>query len=184
MSKRPNIIIFNPDQMRADALFHLGNPAAITPNLDEFARNDSVSFSNAYCQNTVCVPSRCSFLTGLYPHTNGHRTMGHMLHSEETSLLKELKEAGYYVWMNSRNDFLPAQVKEIFYEHATEVFYGGEVPSAPGLENSDIRGEIGDENFYSFYNGRLKLDEKGENYTADDEDIDAAIHRIKNRPKI
>ena len=28
MKKRPNIIIFNPDQMRADSLAHLGNPTA------------------------------------------------------------------------------------------------------------------------------------------------------------
>lgn len=31
MDKRPNIIVFNPDQMRADSLSHLGNPAAQTP---------------------------------------------------------------------------------------------------------------------------------------------------------
>lgn len=182
MKKRPNIIIFNPDQMRTDSLAHMGNPASITPSLDSFAKKDAVSFSNAYCQNTVCVPSRCSFFTGLYPHTNGHRTMSYMLHSEETSILKELKDAGYYVWMNSRNDFLPAQVKGIFNEHATETFYGGEVPPAPGPENPEIKGKVGDENYYSFYTGKLKLDENGKNYTSDDEDIDAAISRIKNRP--
>ena len=33
---QPNIIIFNPDQMRADALAHLGNPASSTPFLDGF----------------------------------------------------------------------------------------------------------------------------------------------------
>ncbi len=52
--KRPNIVIFNPDQMRADALAHLGNPASITPNLDEFAKKEAVSFRNAHCQNPVC----------------------------------------------------------------------------------------------------------------------------------
>ena len=67
MKKRPNILIFNPDQMRADALGHLGNPAAHTPFLDDFAAREAVSFSNAYCQNPICVPSRCSFFTGLYP---------------------------------------------------------------------------------------------------------------------
>ena len=106
---KPNIIIFNPDQMRADSLAHLGNSAAMTPNLDRFARLDAVSFRNAFCQNPVCVPSRCSFLTGLYPHVRGHRTQSYMLHPEESSLLEELKNAGYYVWMNRRNDFLPAQ---------------------------------------------------------------------------
>ena len=34
MAKQPHIIIFNPDEMRGDALAHLGNPASITPNLD------------------------------------------------------------------------------------------------------------------------------------------------------
>ncbi len=68
---KPNIIIFNPDQMRADSLAHSGNSAAMTPNLDRFARLDAVSFRNAFCQNPVCVPSRCSFLTGLYPHVEG-----------------------------------------------------------------------------------------------------------------
>lgn len=94
---KPNIIIFNPDQMRADSLAHLGNPASITPNLDRFAHEDAVSFRNAFCQNTVCVPSRCSFLTGLYPHVRGHRTMSYMLHEDESSLLSELKQSGYYV---------------------------------------------------------------------------------------
>ena len=37
MKKRPNIIIFNPDEMRYDAMSHMGNPAAETPFLDEFA---------------------------------------------------------------------------------------------------------------------------------------------------
>ena len=30
MAKQPHIIIFNPDEMRGDALAHLGNPASIT----------------------------------------------------------------------------------------------------------------------------------------------------------
>lgn len=79
MQKRPNIIIFNPDQMRADAVSHLGSPAAKTPFLDSFARTEAVSFRNAFCQHPVCVPSRCSFTTGLYPHTTGHRTMAYLL---------------------------------------------------------------------------------------------------------
>jgi arylsulfatase A-like enzyme len=184
MKKRPNIIIFNPDQMRGDSLSHMGNPAAITPYLDEFSKNDGVSFSNAYCQNPVCVPSRCSFFTGLYPHVRGHRNMRHMLHSDETTLLKELKDAGYYVWMNWRNDFLPAQDEEVFDKHATETFYGNKnIVRPPGPENPNIRGKMGDENYYSFYKGKLKVDENGRNYTSDDESIDAAIDKIKNRPE-
>ena len=40
MPKRPNVVIFNPDQYRGDVLGHAGNPAAVTPTLDRLARED------------------------------------------------------------------------------------------------------------------------------------------------
>lgn len=107
--KLPHILIFNPDQWRGDVLGHLDNPAAVTPNLDAITENDAVSFTNTYCQNPVCTPSRCSFMTGWYPHVRGHRTMFHMLQPDEPMLLRELKEAGYYVWWGGKNDVVPAQ---------------------------------------------------------------------------
>ena len=161
MSRKPNIIIFNPDEMRWDTMGHMGNPAAYTPALDTLSKTDAVSFSNAYCQNPVCVPSRCSFFTGLYPHTTGHRTMGYLLREQETSLLKELKDAGYYVWANARNDLVAGQIPGLIESHVTELFCGGNAKEAPGLENPDIRGKRGDSTFYSFYNGELKIDENG-----------------------
>ncbi len=181
MKKRPHIIIFNPDQMRSDALAHLGNPASHTPFLDEFARNEAVSFRNAYCQNTVCVPSRCSFFTGLYPHVHGHRTMSYLLREGEESLFTELMGAGYEVWMNSRNDLVAGQIDGLMEKHATEIYYGGECAAAPGPENPDIRGSKGDKNYYSHYLGKLGHDKHNKNYTKDDEDVDAAIKKIKSR---
>lgn len=175
---KPNIVIFNPDEMRWDTMSHMGNPAARTPFLDEFARQDGVSFSNAYCQNPVCVPSRCSFFTGLYPHVNGHRTMQHLLHEGDSTLLSELKNAGYYVWMNDRNDLLAGQVPGIMNQHADEVFYASLTQPAPGPEDPNVRGTRGDKNYYSHFTGKLKQDENGRNYTSDDATVDAAIERI------
>ena len=180
MTKRPHIIIFNPDEMRADTLAHLGNPAAITPNLDRFAREDGVSFSRAYCQNPVCVPSRCSFFTGLYPHVNGHRTMSYLLRPGETSLLKELRDGGYYVWMNDRNDLTAGQIPGWTESHADEIYYGGQCARAPGPVDPGLRGNPGDKHFYSHFEGQLKLDSNGQNYNSDDEVVDAAIYRIQN----
>ncbi len=180
MKKRPHIIIFNPDEMRADTMAHLGNPAAITPNLDEFARTDGVSFRHAFCQNPVCVPSRCSFFQGLYPHVNGHRTMAHLLRPGEPSMFREMKDAGYYVWMNGRNDLYAAQYQGWIESNADEVFYGGDCPKAPGPEKENPRGVQGDASFYSHFEGKLRLDEHGKNYTADDEAVDALINRVLN----
>lgn len=177
-TKKPPIIIFNPDEMRWDTMGHMGNPAASTPALDRFAEKEAVSFANAYCQNPVCVPSRCSFFTGLYPHTTGHRTMGYLLHPQETSLLKELKEAGYYVWANARNDLVAGQIPGLIESHVTELYYGGNAVPAPGPVNPHPQGKPGDPQFYSFCNGELETDARGRNYTADDEDVDAAIDRI------
>lgn len=108
MTRKPNIIIINPDEMRWNTMGHMGNGAASTPRLDAFAQTEAVSFENAYCQNPVCVPSRCSFFTGLYPHVNGYRTMHYLIHDGKDTMFAELRRAGYKVWMNSRNDFIAA----------------------------------------------------------------------------
>lgn len=176
---KPNIIIFNPDQMRADALAHLGNPAALTPFLDQWAREEAVSFRRAFCQNPVCVPSRCSFATGVYPHTHGHRTMRYMLHPGEPTLFQELKEAGYHVWVNARNDLIAGQIPGLMEAHVSEIYCGGDHDPAPGPEEN-LRGEPGSKHFYSFYSGRLALDAHGRSYGSDDEDLDAAIDRIRH----
>ncbi len=181
--KRPHIIIFNPDQMRADSLAHLGNPAAITPNLDAFARTQAVSFENAYCQNPVCVPSRCSFTTGLYPHVRGHRTMSYLLREEETSIFEELKQAGYHVWMNARNDLVAGQIPGLLERHASEVYYGGGASAAAPGPEKNLRGQPGSKEYYSMFGGRLALDAEGRNYNSDEEDVDAAIECIRTRPQ-
>ena len=131
---RPNIVIINPDEMRWNTMGHMGNRAASTPFLDSFAADEAVSFDHAYCQNPVCVPSRCSFFTGLYPHVNGHRTMAHLLRPHETSLLKELKNAGYYVWINARNDLVAGQYEGLAESHASEIFYKPAVSKADKQE--------------------------------------------------
>lgn len=178
---RPNIIIFNPDEMRADAMGHLGNPAAHTPFLDAMAKTEAVSFRNAFCQNPVCVPSRCSFTTGLYPHVRGHRTMAHLLRNGEETIFSELKNNGYYVWMNARNDLAAAQEPGALQRHASEIFYGGNVPKAKGPVGGEIKRDSPD--FRAMYGGKLGLDENGRNYSNDDEDLDAAIEAIRNKPK-
>lgn len=178
---KPNIIIFNPDEMRADSMRHLGNPAASTPFLDEMAAKEAVSFSRAFCQNPVCVPSRCSFTTGLYPHVHGHRTMSHLMRDGEATIFSELKDAGYYVWMNARNDLVAAQYPGALERHATEIYYGGEtVGTKGGVRPREACCPL---DFHAMYTGELGLDDQGRNYSADDEDVDAAIAMLKRKPK-
>ncbi len=150
MKKRKNIVIINPDQMRADSMAHFGNPASFTPNLDRLAM-EGASFSNAFCQNPVCTPSRCSFMSGWYPHVAGHRTMTHMMRSHEPVLLKYLKEDGYHVWMNQRNDLLPAQQEEYYKDYCNTYYIPSQKPDK--LPAGNWRGEPDGDNYYSFFRG-------------------------------
>jgi arylsulfatase A-like enzyme len=181
MNKRPHLLIFNPDQWRGDVLGHTGNAAAVTPNLDRMVQTDGVSFRNAFCQNPVCTPSRCSFMTGWYPHVRGHRTMHHMLRADEPVLLRTLKEAGYYVWWGGKNDLVPGQYG---YEDYCHVKYQPRRPTHRNLHRWDAwRGESESDTFYSFYYGRLERDEGEEHYYDGDwANLLGAIDLIENPP--
>ncbi len=185
MTAPPHIIIFNPDQWRGDVMGHMGNPAAVTPNLDRAVETDFVSFRNAFCQNPVCTPSRCSFMTGWYPHTRGHRTMFHMLQPHEPMLLKILKDAGYFVWWGGKNDVVPGQYG---YEAYCDVKYKPEdTPESPIRRNlhayPDWRGTPDSDTFYSFYFGRVE-NTHNTPYVRDNDwaMVEGAIEQIRNRP--
>ena len=67
-ASRPNVIYLLSDDMRSD-LGAYGLPT-LTPHLDALA-SESLLFTNAYCQISVCSPSRQSFLTSTRPDRNG-----------------------------------------------------------------------------------------------------------------
>ena len=102
----PHLVFFVADQWRGNVLGHAGNPAAVTPCLDELVKTDAISLVRTFCQNPVCTPSRCSFMTGWYPHVRGHRTIDHPLQPGEPCLLSELRQAGYFVWWGGKNDLV------------------------------------------------------------------------------
>ncbi len=180
MKKRPHIVIFNPDQFRTDALGHMGNTASVTPNLDKIAKEDGISFENAFCQNPVCTPSRCSFMSGWYPHVRGHRTMYHMMAPDEPVLLKTLKDEGYFVWWGGKNDLVPGQGS---FEPYCHVKHEPSKKLRPDLHSTakEWRGPQGGDNYYSFYAGKLDVEESNVYYDSDWDNVYGAIDVIKKR---
>ena len=67
-----NIIFFFCDELRTDALGCYGNPAGPmhTPHIDSLAKRGTL-FTNCFCNSPVCVPSRTTIMTGLYPEETG-----------------------------------------------------------------------------------------------------------------
>ena len=68
--RKPNLILFLPDQQRADTLACYGGVKVHAPNLNKLA-SESVIFERTYVTHPVCTPSRSSLMTGTWPHTNG-----------------------------------------------------------------------------------------------------------------
>ena len=111
---KKNIIFIVADQWRYDSIGYSGNNVVKTPHLDALAE-DGIAFTHGFCQNPVCVPSRCSFLTGWYPHTKGYRTMHHLMEDKEPNVLKYFKNDEYHVYWGGRVDFLKQDVDQTKY---------------------------------------------------------------------
>ena len=190
--KKPNIIIVNPDQWRGDMLGYLGYPAAKTPNLDQIIKKDGVAFTNAFSQATVCTPSRCSFMTGLYPHVHGHRTMHYMLHTDQgdSSILSELKKSDYYIWWGGKNDLIAGQEGyrnhcDTYFEPSENDFqkWGYKLQEGTHSGNLKWRGQKDSDNYYSFFKGKLDIENKDKYFDNDWSMVYGALDFIQNFKK-
>ena len=94
---RPNILFLMADQYRWDALGSV-DPLVKTPNLDSLAAR-GVRFARATVNAPMCMPSRYSMMTGLYPSQVGVRHNAQMCPTDEDLpapvLAQRLRQAGY-----------------------------------------------------------------------------------------
>jgi arylsulfatase A-like enzyme len=98
---RPNILLIQADQHRADCLGVNGHPLVQTPHLDGLARAGA-NFRHAFCPIPLCTPSRTSLLTGLWPTQHGSITnpdteAGRALAAGLPTFSQALHQAGYFL---------------------------------------------------------------------------------------
>jgi len=111
-----NLLIFIPDEMRAESLSCYGHPLVRTPNYDRMAE-EGVRFEQCHVQNPVCTTSRPSLMTGWYSHVAGHDTMWHLLRPHEPSLFRYLREAGYHIEWHGKNDLYAPECFPLAVDH-------------------------------------------------------------------
>ncbi len=92
--RRPNILYFFPDQMRAQAMGCMGNKDAKTPHIDRLA-GEGVLFRNMLANTPVCCPARSILQTGQYCHVNGMVANDLRLREDRISIAEVLDKQGY-----------------------------------------------------------------------------------------
>jgi N-acetylglucosamine-6-sulfatase len=71
IEKKPNFLFVLVDDQPFDAVgFSNRYPFLKTPNIDKLAK-EGVNVENFFVTQSICSPSRASFLTGTYPHIHG-----------------------------------------------------------------------------------------------------------------
>ena len=127
-SEKPNVLVIITDQQRADHLGFMGNQIVNTPNLDQLAKRSAV-FKNTWVSNPVCMPNRCSILTGRMPTAHGVIFNDRSLNWNSNTFVRQFKKALYSTTLigkshiqhgASRNSIIPFRGEGAFKESYAE----------------------------------------------------------------
>ena len=98
----PNFIFFITDDISFNDIGCYGNSFVRTPNIDRLAVEGMV-FDNACLTASSCSPTRCSIITGRYPHNTGAPELHTLLPDNQVMFPQLLKEEGYYTVLSGKN---------------------------------------------------------------------------------
>ncbi len=104
--RRPNIVLFVADQLRADHLGCYGHPLAVTPNIDAIAARGR-RYTGCHAASTVCMPNRATMLTGRLPSLHGVRRNGIPLPHWQRTFPEILAATGYRTALIGKAHFQP-----------------------------------------------------------------------------
>lgn len=102
------MLLLMSDQHKRSCMGAYGDHVARTPHLDRLA-STSVRFTEAYCTNPVCTPSRASILTGLYSHHLEAQDNTSPYKPEHKTMAHHFNSAGYLTALVGKMHFVDAQ---------------------------------------------------------------------------
>ena len=125
MKRLPNIVLFMADQLIPMMTGAYGHPCAHTPNIDRLAR-EGVTFDSAYSTIPVCVPARCSVLSGMYGASTGCFDNGGILPAGWPTHNHYLNIAGYDTAISGKAHFIgPDQLHGFKERFMTDIYPSG-----------------------------------------------------------
>ncbi len=116
---KPNILLIITDTQRCDTLSFMGNPHAVSPHLNRLAE-EGIYFKQAHTSSPVCMPARCSLLTGVHTPIHGCIENSFRRKQDLTVLPDLLREQGYTNIMIGKTHFGPIpesfEIQHVTYE--------------------------------------------------------------------
>lgn len=123
MTKKPNILFIQADQLTAFVLsMYREDAQAKTPNLDALAA-DGVVMENAYSNAPICCPARASQFTGRLPSTHEVWGNGAEFSSELPTMMHFLRSAGYQTVCSGKCHFIGTDQLHGFDKRLTTDMY-------------------------------------------------------------
>ncbi|MCL4319468.1 MAG: sulfatase-like hydrolase/transferase [Firmicutes bacterium] len=101
-----NLLWIIADQLRQDGLGCYGNRMIQTPHLDHLASEASV-LENVQVANPLCMPSRATLISGLYPHQHGVWNNGVPLSDWVPTLANVFASYNYHTFAIGKLHFTP-----------------------------------------------------------------------------
>jgi arylsulfatase len=122
---KSNVVLITTDQQRFDTFGPEAPSFMRTPHLDYLA-NDGIRFARAYADCPVCVPGRCSYMTGQSVFTHGmgvnDRTSDYF--GSDDTLPTLLRACGYQTAAFGKMHFNPPHNRHGFDEtHTLDEYY-------------------------------------------------------------
>lgn len=138
-NKQPNILFITVDEMHLSAIQGTNRAFDLTgiPKLME----QSECFEQVYSCSPVCLPARCSWISGKYPHNTGciSNTFGASMPKSETNLFQYLNQLGYHTSLHGKCHFIPVPYPAnrndmtLNYEHFIEYY------KSLGIQHLDLQ---------------------------------------------
>ncbi|SOE23913.1 Arylsulfatase A [Spirosomataceae bacterium TFI 002] len=96
-AEKPNILFIMSDDHTSQAWGIYGGV------LQDYVKNENIKrlasegvvLNNAFCNNSICVPSRASILSGQYSHFNGVYDLSGSYHPDSLNVAKLMQQNGY-----------------------------------------------------------------------------------------
>lgn len=136
MTKAPNILFLQADQMSAQALPFYGHPVVKAPHMTRLAE-EGVVFERNYCNSPLCAPSRFSMMAGQLPSVIGAYDNAVEFPASYPTFAHALRRLGYRTALSGKMHFVGPDQLHGFEERLTTDIYPADFGWTPNWDEPD-----------------------------------------------